>query len=143
MPANGPGWCGEICWTSRSCSSADTLDAPRVVMLRNILRPSGHKLDAAIEDLGIDPSDDQLLNLLQEKIEMADSWLHSISRPDLAAAVKQNDSAAMTARLLSARVPRRFASMRIFRWREILMLPRRPSKLARKANLPISAMCWR
>ena len=78
------------------------LDPPRDQVLRRALQLAGRKLDDQLATLGIDPNDDRLMDLLQEKISAANSVIESARPIDWASAVKEASAAEMAQRLLWA-----------------------------------------
>ncbi len=81
---------------------ANLLDPPSDQALRRALQLAGRKLDDQLATLGIDPNDDRLMDLLQEKISAANSVIESARPIDWASAVKEASAAETAQRLLWA-----------------------------------------
>ncbi len=66
------------------------------------LQSAGHLLDEQIARLGIDPDDDRLLSLLEEKIDVGNAIIESLPPIDWPGEAKRIDAAELSQRLLFA-----------------------------------------
>jgi hypothetical protein len=81
---------------------ADSLDAVRASALRESLNAAGRKLDEQITALGVQPDDERLVDLLQEKVAAADSVVEASGPVNWPGVARNISPAELSQRLLAA-----------------------------------------